>query len=62
MQRSYLKNLEDRKGRPARLQLADPLPDELVILPPVEVLTGCSVEGGDKWPLPPCRDYEEAVI
>ena len=60
--RGYLKNLEDRKGRPARLQIADSLPDELVILPPVEVLTGCSVEGRDKWPPPPRRDYEEAVI
>jgi hypothetical protein len=62
VQRGYLKNLEDRKGRPARLQIADPLPDELVILPPVEVLTGCSVEGRDTWPPPPRQNYEEVVI
>jgi hypothetical protein len=29
----YLKNLEDRKGRPARLVLGDPLPEDLAILP-----------------------------
>jgi len=26
------------------------------------VLTGCSVEGGDKWPPPPRQNYEEVVI
>jgi hypothetical protein len=35
----YLNNLEDRKGRPARLMPGDPLPDDVVVLPtPEEVL------------------------
>jgi hypothetical protein len=29
----FLKNLEDRKGRPAKLVLGDPLPDDQEILP-----------------------------
>ncbi len=33
MDRGHLKNLEDRKGRPARLVPGDPLPDDLEILP-----------------------------
>lgn len=37
----YLRNLEDRKGRPARIVLGDPLPDDIDILPTVEVLQRC---------------------
>jgi hypothetical protein len=37
----YVKNLEDRKGRPARLVLGDSLPDDLEVLPTVERLHGC---------------------
>jgi hypothetical protein len=33
LQAGYLKNLEDRKGRPARLVLGDPLPSDVQILP-----------------------------
>jgi hypothetical protein len=29
----YLRNLEERRGRPARLELGEPLPDDLEILP-----------------------------
>ena len=36
--RGYLKNLEDRRGRPARLVLGDPLPDDVVVLPTPEAL------------------------
>ena len=36
--RGYLKNLEDRKGRPARLVPGDPLPDDLEILPERDAL------------------------
>jgi hypothetical protein len=43
--RGYLKNLEDRKGRPARLVPADPLPDDIEILPSPERLQGCTVAG-----------------
>jgi hypothetical protein len=43
--RGYLKNLEDKRGRPARLVLGDPLPDEIEVLPGVEKLGAecCSV-------------------
>jgi hypothetical protein len=34
----YLVNLEDRKGRPARLTLGSPLPDDRAVLPPVRLL------------------------
>ena len=37
----YLRNLEDRKGRAARLVVGDPLPDEVDILP-----TATALEGG----------------
>lgn len=33
LQRGYLENLEDRRGRPSRLVLGDPLPEEQTILP-----------------------------
>jgi hypothetical protein len=45
MDRGYVKNLEERKGRPARLVLGDPLPDDIEILPTVERLHGCTVAG-----------------
>ncbi|GEM_PF-2463681 len=41
--RGYLKNLEDRKGKPARLLPGDPLPGEVTILPTVETLSGGTV-------------------
>jgi hypothetical protein len=34
----YLRNDEDRKGRPARIVLGDPLPDEIDVLPTPETL------------------------
>jgi hypothetical protein len=39
----YLKNLEDKRGKPHRLLPDDPLPDEQVILPQPEELHGCTV-------------------
>jgi hypothetical protein len=75
-----LRNLEDRKGRPARLVLGDPVPPEVEVLPsperldeakagadPQEALSssderlhGCTVVGGDTYPLPPARpDFGE---
>jgi hypothetical protein len=41
--RGYLKNLEDRKGRPARLVLGDPLPKDIEVLPKAEELQGYAV-------------------
>jgi hypothetical protein len=52
--RGYIRNLEERRGRPLRLVTGDPLPDELTILPDVadlERLHGCSADGGDPPPL-----------
>ena len=58
----FLTNLETKRGRPARLVVGDPVPDELEILPPVEALEQCcSVAGvapinGIHTPLPPCLE------
>ena len=54
--RGFIKNLEDKKGKPARLVLGDPMPDDLDVLPKPDTLEGvlqcCSVVGGDTSPLP----------
>ena len=52
----YLKNLEDRKGRPARLVVGDPMPEDLPILPDPETLRAFTVSGvseGTHHPPPP---------
>jgi hypothetical protein len=54
----YLRNLEDRKGRPARLVLGDPLPEDQAILPERSVLEsaeqGCTVAlESEEVPAPP---------
>ncbi len=52
----YLKNLEDRKGRPARLVLGDPMPEDQPILPESSLLEGFTVSGvseGIHHPPPP---------
>jgi hypothetical protein len=46
MEAGVLRNLEARKGRPARLVLGDTLPEELEILPRPERLHGCT---GAEW-------------
>jgi hypothetical protein len=46
--RGYLKNLEDRKGRPARLVPGDPLPDDLEIMPEPGALADDSGTNGDR--------------
>ncbi len=43
--RGYLKNLETKRGRPARLVLDDPLPSDSEVLPRPEALEGCRVAG-----------------
>jgi hypothetical protein len=59
--RGFLKNDEERKGRPARLALADPLPKDLELLPAPEKLPGAvsglqvSPEGMDSGPSPAVR-------
>jgi hypothetical protein len=54
----FLRNLEDRKGRPARLVNEDALPDNCGVLPTPEqlfgdeALRGCAVDPGDTQPPP----------
>lgn len=43
IQLGYLRNTEDRKGRPARVCLGDPIPDEMPVLPDAQALQCCSV-------------------
>lgn len=51
--RGYLLNLESRRGRPYRLVLGEPLPEEQELLPHPDALKGCTVavkaegEGGE---------------
>jgi DNA-binding transcriptional ArsR family regulator len=47
VQQGFLRNLEHRKGRPARLCLGESIPAPLSILPSREVLHGCSVDRGE---------------
>jgi DNA-binding transcriptional ArsR family regulator len=53
----YLKNREDRRGKPARIVLADPLPDDMQVLPSLEDLSDrCAVDRvaeGVTTPVPP---------
>lgn len=63
----FLKNLEDRKGRPARLVIGEPLPDNCEVLPTPEqligndALRGCTVDPGDK-PSPPGPEQEVNLL
>ncbi len=61
--RGYLKNLEDRKGHPARLVVGEPMPEDAEILPEPEELRGesdgCAVDRvfeGIRHPPPPSSD------
>jgi len=60
--KGFVKNLEDRKGRPGRYVVGDPMPDDVVVLPtPEEVLQCCSAVRGDTHPPPPLEDGEEEL-
>jgi hypothetical protein len=51
--RGFVRNLEERRGRPARLVLGEPLPNDSVLLPmtsELERLHGCVAVGGDDMP------------
>ena len=53
LDRGHLKNLEEKRGRPSRLVLGDPLPEEQTILPEpdeLERLHGCSASEGGSTP------------
>ena len=63
--KGFLKNLEDRKGRPARLVLGDPLPANRDVLPRLDCLTsgdqlhGCAVDLRDTTaPTPPATKID----
>jgi hypothetical protein len=54
----YLKNLEERQGRPYQLVLGDPMPEDQAILPEPERLKGFTVSEvseGIHYPPPPSR-------
>jgi hypothetical protein len=44
--RGYVTNHEDRRGKPAKLAVAERLPDEVVILPAPDELCTCAVLTG----------------
>jgi hypothetical protein len=55
----YLRNLEDRKGKPARLIVGDPMPEDVEILPRPEALgafTYSGFSGEVETPPPPAKD------
>ena len=52
MSRGYLRNLETRRGQPAKLIGAEPLPADVIILPTVETLTGCTVARAQRGETP----------
>jgi hypothetical protein len=45
-----LRNLEDRKGRPARLVLGEALPEDIELLPKPDRLHGCTVDQEEEHP------------
>ena len=53
--KGYLKDLESKRGRPSKLVINDPMPDDHPILPPVEdlVLQCCRSNVRDSQPAPP---------
>jgi hypothetical protein len=59
MHSGYLINREERKGKPLRLVVGDPLPDEQVILPDVERLHDCTIAPGGMPSLPLIQQGDE---
>ena len=51
--RGYLKNLEEKRGKPARIVLGDPLPDDVEILPSPERLEERSSTAGESGEVAP---------
>jgi hypothetical protein len=61
----YLSNLEDKRGKPARIVLADPLPEDVQVLPTVEQLRDrCTVDRVVEGvsPLPPPEEIDQDEI
>jgi hypothetical protein len=64
IEEGYLINLEERKGRPARITLGDPLPEERPVLPHPDALAGDRGRGGVLSPpstLQQCNTSAEAA-
>jgi hypothetical protein len=63
--KGYLKNLEDKRGRPAQLVLGDSLPDEVEVLPTADALRArCCTDAPleeDKAPPSPSVNEEEEM-
>jgi hypothetical protein len=54
--RGYLKNLEDKRGKPARIVVDEPLPEDVELLPSPELVAECcSVARNDKGIADPHR-------
>jgi Domain of unknown function (DUF3854) len=61
LEKGYLRNDEDRRGKPSRLALADPLPDDVEILPTVDALRErCGVAADSEPPQTP-SDVHDAL-
>ena len=58
----YLRNDEDKRGRPARYELGEPMPDEQEILPRPEAVQVCSCVEGVRAHTPPAPDVEELIL
>ena len=57
--RGYLKNLETRKGRPARILCDEALPDETEILPTAQAVADrCGVDATSRESLPPPPSHD----
>ena len=59
-----MKNLEEKRGKPARIVLGDPLPDDVEILPSPETLEECcsvasESEGVARTPVPDEKAVED---
>jgi hypothetical protein len=63
--KGFVRNLEDRRGKPGRYVLGDAMPDDVVILPTLEqmlqALQCCSVSGGHTQPPSPCEDNDPTM-
>jgi hypothetical protein len=62
VEKGYLVNTENKKGKPARILLGDSLPEDLTILPYPEDLDSCSVASGKEGvdnpsPVPPKEHF-----
>jgi hypothetical protein len=61
-ERGYVRNLENGKGRAARLVVGDPLPEDQQVMPEVEALQGCTVAGNSGGIAPPSPGHWEADL